>query len=172
MDLGEHKAILRYSWFVAMQLKIDWKNRWINESQLLIIFRTENCYVRTFFIVPHHHSKRAVLCIDMPYTIQRLLCVTNGHYCATIMVQWPLWPSRTYRASWADTQLHCVGTRHSDLAIPCPFLHKRDMCRLRRGSKQQHNKSVVSKGSLLLYAQLLLFSVGVGQYNLHVFKPG
>jgi hypothetical protein len=27
-DLGEHKAILGYSWFAAMQLKIDWKNGW------------------------------------------------------------------------------------------------------------------------------------------------
>jgi hypothetical protein len=42
MDLGEHKAILGYSWFAAMQLKIDWKNGWINESQLPIILRTEN----------------------------------------------------------------------------------------------------------------------------------
>jgi hypothetical protein len=42
MDLGKHKAILRYSWFVAMQHKIDWKNRWINESRLPIIFRMEN----------------------------------------------------------------------------------------------------------------------------------
>jgi hypothetical protein len=42
MDLGEHKAILGYSWFVAMQPKIDWKNGWIGESQLPIIFRTKN----------------------------------------------------------------------------------------------------------------------------------
>jgi hypothetical protein len=32
MDLGEHKAIPGYSWFVAMQPWIDWKNRWIDES--------------------------------------------------------------------------------------------------------------------------------------------
>jgi hypothetical protein len=42
MDLGEHKAILGYSWFAAMQPKIDWKNRWINKSQLPIILRMEN----------------------------------------------------------------------------------------------------------------------------------
>jgi hypothetical protein len=41
-DLGEHKAILGYSWFVAMQPRINWKNGWIDESQLLIIFRTKN----------------------------------------------------------------------------------------------------------------------------------
>jgi hypothetical protein len=42
MDLGEHKVILGYSWFVAMQPKIDWKNGWIDESQLPIILWTEN----------------------------------------------------------------------------------------------------------------------------------
>jgi hypothetical protein len=36
-DLGEHKAILGYSWFVAVQTKIDWKNGWINESHQPII---------------------------------------------------------------------------------------------------------------------------------------
>jgi hypothetical protein len=41
----------------------------------------------------YHHSKRAVLCIVMPYTIQRYLCVTNGLYCDTGMEQRPLWPS-------------------------------------------------------------------------------
>jgi hypothetical protein len=41
-DLGEHKAILGYSWFAAMQLKINWKNGWIDESQLPIILCTKN----------------------------------------------------------------------------------------------------------------------------------
>jgi hypothetical protein len=41
-NLGEHKAILGYSWFVAMQPRINWKNGWINESQLPIILWTEN----------------------------------------------------------------------------------------------------------------------------------
>jgi hypothetical protein len=117
------------------------------------------CYMCTFFIVSHHHSKRAVLCVDMPYTIQRSLCVTNGHCCVIFMIQWLLWPSQTYRVSRADTQLHCVGTRHSDLAIPCPCFYTKDMCRLQWGSKRQHNKSVVGKGSLLLSMQLQLFSV-------------
>ena len=39
MDLGENKAILGYSWFTAMQPKIDWKRGWIDSSQLPIIFR-------------------------------------------------------------------------------------------------------------------------------------
>jgi hypothetical protein len=88
------------------------------------------CYVRTFFIVSHHHSKRAVLCIVMPYTIQSSLCVTNGHYCVTDMIQWPLWPFRTHRVSRADTQLRCVGTVYSDLAIPRPCYYTKDVRRL------------------------------------------
>jgi hypothetical protein len=36
--------------------------------------------------ISHHHSKRAVLCIVTPYMIERLLCVTNGHYCVTIAI--------------------------------------------------------------------------------------
>jgi hypothetical protein len=47
-DLGEYKAILGYSWFVAMQPKINWKNRWIDESQLLIILRMENSTKATY----------------------------------------------------------------------------------------------------------------------------
>jgi hypothetical protein len=40
--VGEHKAILGYLWFVAMQPNIDWKNGWIDESQLPIILWMEN----------------------------------------------------------------------------------------------------------------------------------
>jgi hypothetical protein len=42
MDLGEHKAILRYSWFVAVQPKINWKQGWIDASYLPIILQTDN----------------------------------------------------------------------------------------------------------------------------------
>jgi len=41
-DLGEHKAILGYSWFVAVQPKIDWKQGWIDSSQLPIILQAPN----------------------------------------------------------------------------------------------------------------------------------
>jgi hypothetical protein len=41
-DLGEHKAILGYSWFTTVQPKIDWKWGWIDESHLPIIFCTDN----------------------------------------------------------------------------------------------------------------------------------
>ena len=39
-DLGEHKAILGYPWFTAVQPKIDWKRRWIDHTHLPIIFRS------------------------------------------------------------------------------------------------------------------------------------
>jgi hypothetical protein len=41
-NLGEHKAILGYLWFAAVQLKIDWKRGWIDNSHLPIIFRMDN----------------------------------------------------------------------------------------------------------------------------------
>ncbi len=39
-QLGEHKAILGYPWFTAVQPKIDWRRGWINHTQLPIIFKT------------------------------------------------------------------------------------------------------------------------------------
>ncbi len=39
-DLGEHKAILGYPWFTAVQPKIDWKRGWIDHTHLPIIFRS------------------------------------------------------------------------------------------------------------------------------------
>jgi len=41
-DLGEHKAILGYSWFAAIQPKINWKRGWIDSSQLPIILQAPN----------------------------------------------------------------------------------------------------------------------------------
>jgi hypothetical protein len=39
-DLGEHKAILGYSWFAIVQPNIDWKRGWIDHSQLPIVLRS------------------------------------------------------------------------------------------------------------------------------------
>jgi hypothetical protein len=33
-DLGEHKVILGYPWFAAMQPKIDWRKGWIDHNLL------------------------------------------------------------------------------------------------------------------------------------------
>jgi len=41
-DLGEHKAILGYPWFTAVQPKINWKRGWIDLSQLPIILRSSD----------------------------------------------------------------------------------------------------------------------------------
>jgi len=38
-QLGEHKAILGYPWFAAVQPKIDWKKGWIDHTQLPIMFK-------------------------------------------------------------------------------------------------------------------------------------
>ena len=40
--IGEQKAILGYPWFVANQPKIDWKQGWIDHTQLPIIFQANN----------------------------------------------------------------------------------------------------------------------------------
>ncbi len=41
-QLGEHKAILGYPWFAAVQPKIDWRRGWIDHTQLPIVFKTED----------------------------------------------------------------------------------------------------------------------------------
>ncbi len=41
-QLGEHKAILGYPWFAAVQPKIDWRRGWIDHTQLPIVFKTND----------------------------------------------------------------------------------------------------------------------------------
>jgi len=41
-NLEEHKLILEYPWFTTVQPKIDWKQGWINSSQLPIILWSNN----------------------------------------------------------------------------------------------------------------------------------
>ena len=38
-QLGEHKAILGYPWFAAVQPKIDWRRGWIDHTQLPIVLK-------------------------------------------------------------------------------------------------------------------------------------
>jgi hypothetical protein len=47
-DLGEHKAILGYLWFTAVQPNIDWKRGWIDHTQLPIILQASNMQKATF----------------------------------------------------------------------------------------------------------------------------
>jgi hypothetical protein len=47
-NLGEHKAILGYPWFAAVQPNIDWKRGWIDHTQLPIVLRAPNAQKATF----------------------------------------------------------------------------------------------------------------------------
>ena len=47
-DLGDHKAILGYSWFAAVQPNIDWKRGWIDHTQLPIILCAPNAKKAVF----------------------------------------------------------------------------------------------------------------------------
>jgi hypothetical protein len=47
-DLGEHKAILGYPWFTAVQPNIDWKKGWINHTQLPIVLRASDAQKAMF----------------------------------------------------------------------------------------------------------------------------
>ncbi len=66
-QLGEHKAILGYPWFAAVQPKIDWRRGWINHTQLPIIFKTSNAAKARF--IPQTINKPHPIRID-----QLLLC--------------------------------------------------------------------------------------------------
>jgi hypothetical protein len=48
-DLGEHKAILGYPWFMAVQPNIDWKRGWIDHTQLPIVLRAPDDTILTLF---------------------------------------------------------------------------------------------------------------------------
>jgi len=65
--LGEHKAILGYPWFTAVQPKINWKRGWIDHTQLPIIFKAPNAAKARF--IPHSINKPQLTKID-----QLLLC--------------------------------------------------------------------------------------------------
>jgi hypothetical protein len=53
-DLREHKAILGYSWFAAVQPHIDWKKGWIDHTQLPIILRAQNAQHAQFVLRTHN----------------------------------------------------------------------------------------------------------------------
>jgi hypothetical protein len=57
-ELGEHKAILGYSWFAAAQPKIDWKKGWIDHSQLPIILKAPNAR-KAVFVSRHKNTPRS-----------------------------------------------------------------------------------------------------------------
>src|SRR6266478_6106081 len=74
-QLGEHKAILGYPWFAAVQPKIDWKRGWIDHTQLPIVFKTADAAKARF--IPRTINKprptpikRILLCKAMIGTAQ------------------------------------------------------------------------------------------------------
>ena len=69
-ELGEHKVILGYPWFVATQPKIDWKRGWINHTQLPIVFKAPNA-AKAHFLPRSHNQPRPL------HREQILLCKTN-----------------------------------------------------------------------------------------------
>ncbi len=66
-ELGEHKAILGYPWFAAVQPKIDWKRGWIDHTQLPIILKAANA-MKARFLPRSVNQPRTV------YQEQILLC--------------------------------------------------------------------------------------------------
>jgi hypothetical protein len=67
-DLGEHKIILGYPWFVAKQPKIDWAKGWIDHSQLPLIIRLPDAEKARF--LPRTQLKAT--CIEEPMFIARV----------------------------------------------------------------------------------------------------
>src|SRR6266446_9998005 len=49
-QLGEHKAILGYPWFTAVQPKIDWKRGGIGHMQLPIVFKAPDAAKACFML--------------------------------------------------------------------------------------------------------------------------
>ena len=58
-NLGEHKAILSYPWFTAVQPKIDWKHGWIDHTHLPVIFRSPDAK-RTEFLPQSINQPRPI----------------------------------------------------------------------------------------------------------------
>jgi len=75
-DLGEHKAILGYSWFAAVQPKIDWKRGWIDLTQLPIILRAPDVKKARFLPqtinapCPVHHDQYFIGRVTINSTIK------------------------------------------------------------------------------------------------------
>jgi len=69
-ELGEHKAILGYPWFAAVQPKINWKRGWIDHTQLPIVLKAANAMKAQF--LPQS--------VNQPRTVRQeqiLLCKTT-----------------------------------------------------------------------------------------------
>jgi len=61
-NLEENKAILGYLWFTVVQPRIDWKWGWINHSQLIIIFQSNDAAKARF--LPHTINRPRMIPTD------------------------------------------------------------------------------------------------------------
>jgi len=57
-DLGEHKAIMGYPWFAAVQPNIDWKKGWIDYTQLPLVLRAPNAQKARFIPRTQNHPRK------------------------------------------------------------------------------------------------------------------
>ena len=57
-NLGDHKAILGYSWFAAVQPNIDWKKGWIDHTQLPIILCHQMLRKQYSYHAPEMYPKK------------------------------------------------------------------------------------------------------------------
>ncbi len=69
-ELGEHKAILGYPWFAAIQPKINWKRGWIDHTQLPIVLKAADAMKAQF--LPQSVNQPRANCQE-----QILLCRTT-----------------------------------------------------------------------------------------------
>ena len=87
-DLGDHKAILGYSWFAAVQPNIDWKRGWIDHTQLPIVLRAPN-------------AKKAVFTRNVPRET-----VANQYFIGRVTFHHPTTPSTPDPRVPAEYQRH------------------------------------------------------------------
>src|SRR6266404_5345666 len=75
-QLGEHKAILGYPWFTAVQPKIDWRRGWIDHTQLPIVFKTADAARARF--LPRTINKPRTTHIDKILLCKATIGIAQG----------------------------------------------------------------------------------------------
>ena len=66
-NLGQHRVILGYPWFAAVQSKVNWKRGWIDISQLPIVLQAINAAKAQFLLRKPPHVLKSPKRIDMLY---------------------------------------------------------------------------------------------------------
>jgi len=68
-DLGHHRIILGYPWFVANQPRIDWAKGWIDTSHLPVIVSPPDLLKAHFPLKPTTHVLRQTQSRDEPLLV-------------------------------------------------------------------------------------------------------